>query len=68
MIFVVLYVIASAALFLWVLRGARFKRLHKRVVNAHPEMQDVRQTDPLLVVRFGPVGSRDDDAASGEDH
>ena len=58
MIFVVLYVLASAAFFVWVLNGARFKRLHSKVISSHPEMQEVRRTDPLLVVRFDdPSGS-----------
>ena len=67
MIFVLLYVILSAAFFMWVLMGARFKRLPKKVVNSHPEMQDVRQTDPLLVVRFGAPGSASGNDASRDD-
>lgn len=55
MTFVIVYVLISAAFFLWVLNGARFKRLHFKTVNRHPEMEEVRRTDPLLVVRFdGP--------------
>jgi hypothetical protein len=55
MIFVLFYVVVSAAFFVWVLNGARFKRLHSKTINRHPEMAEVRQTDPLLVVRFdGP--------------
>ena len=52
MIFVLLYVIVSAIFFVWVLNGARFKRLHSKTINRHPEMEEVRRTDPLLVVRF----------------
>jgi hypothetical protein len=55
MIFVLLYVVVSATFFMWVLNGARFKRLHLKTTARHPEMEEVRQTDPLLVVRFdGP--------------
>jgi hypothetical protein len=56
MLFVLLYVIVSAAFFMWVLNGARFKRLHSKVISNHPEMKEVRRTDPLLVVNFdGPL-------------
>lgn len=60
MIFVILYVVVSAAFFVWVLNGARFKRLHLKTTARHPEMEEVRRTDPLLVVRFdGPPRTRD---------
>lgn len=52
MIIVLLYVVLSAFLFVWVLKGARFRRLPSKLVNRHPEMEDVRSGDPLLVVRF----------------
>ena len=52
MIFVLVYVAISALFFVWVLNGAQFKRLHSKTVNRHPEMEEVRRTDPLLVVRF----------------
>jgi hypothetical protein len=52
MIIVLVYVIFSAYLFVWVLKGARFRRLPTKLVNRHPEMEDVRSGDPLLVVRF----------------
>jgi hypothetical protein len=59
MIFVLFYVVVSAAFFVWVLNGARFKRLHSKTINRHPEMAEVRQTDPLLVVRFDERSSSD---------
>jgi hypothetical protein len=44
---------------MWVLNGARFKRLHLKTTNRHPEMAEVRQTDRLLVVRFDERPSGD---------
>lgn len=62
MIFVLVYVIVSAVLFVWVMSGARFKRLHSKTISNHPEMAEVRRTDPLLVVNFdGPPRSRGDE-------
>ena len=66
MIFVLLYVIVSAAFFVWVLNGARFKRLHSKTTNGHPEMAEVRRTDPLLVVRFDDPSGEDDSGELGD--
>lgn len=59
MIFVLVYVVISAVFFVWILNGARFKRLHSKTTNRHPEMEEVRRTDPLLVVRFDERPSSD---------
>ena len=66
MIFVLLYVVLSAMFFVWVLNGARFKRLHSRTTNNHPEMDEVRRTDPLLVVRFDDPSSEVRSGTSGD--
>jgi hypothetical protein len=66
MIFVLLYVVLSAMFFVWVLNGARFKRLHSRTINDHPEMREVRRTDPLLVVRFDDSSSEVRSRTSGD--
>ena len=66
MIFVLLYVIVSAIFFVWVLNGARFKRLHSKTTNRHPEMEEVRRTDPLLVVRFDGSPDQNGDGEPGD--
>jgi hypothetical protein len=66
MIFVLLYVVISAMFFVWVLNGARFKRLHSKTTNSHPEMEEVRRTDPLLVVRFDDSSSEVRSRTSGD--
>mgnify|MGYP003346768462 CR=1 FL=1 len=66
MIFVLLYVIVSAIFFVWVMSGARFKRLPSKTTNRHPEMKEVRQTDPLLVVRFDERSDSDNAERSAD--
>jgi len=65
-IFVVLYVVISAAFFVWVLSGARFKRLDSKTTARHPEMEEVRRTDPLLVVRFDGSPRETDSGECGD--
>ena len=52
MIWAALYVIASAAFFIWVQLSPKFKRLPRKLHCDHPEMKEVRRTEPLLAVHF----------------
>jgi len=52
MIFVVLYVLISAFVFVKMLKGASKKYRQTRITNNHPELRGVRPDEPLLVIRF----------------